>query len=1024
MLDKLMQFSLKNRLIVLLAALALLVGGIFVSVQLPVDVFPDLTAPTVTILTEAHGFAPEEIELLVTFPIESAVNGASGVRRVRSTSIQGLSTVWVEFDWGTDVFKDRQIVNEKLQGIMSNLPQGVDLPVLTPITSMMGEIMLVGLTSKEASMMDLRTLADFTLRRRLLSVPGVSQVLVYGGETKQYEVQLDPWKLKNANISLSQILLAVSRTNMNASGGLFVDSGKEYLIRGLGRIENISQLEKTVITVREGVPLLLRDVADVKITAATKIGMASVNHTHGVMLMISKQPDANTLEVTKKIEVVIEEIEQTLPANIDMHGDIFKQSNFIELAVSNVITALRDGSIMVIIVLMLFLTNFRTVIISITAIPLSLIVTLLVFKAFDLTVNTMTLGGLAIAIGILVDDAIIYVENVHRRLRENREKLSSLQRPFLDVIRDASSEIRTPILMATFIIIVVFIPLFFLSGVEGRMLRPLGFAYVISIFASLLVAITVTPALSSILLRKTDRKNTESWIVRQLKRIYAPVLQWARRYNNYIIGLTVILILGTLVIIPFIGRSFLPEFNEGTLTISLATVPGTSLDESDKIGHMVDTILLDHPAVLTTARRTGRTELDEHSMGSHAHEIEVQLDLSEYSKSEILEDLRNNLRLVPGTIITLGQPISHRIDHMLSGTRANIAVKIFGPDLFKLRSLADQIEIQMSEVEGIVDLSKEQQTEVSQVRINANRDKLALFGLTAADVDEMIDISFLGLPVSQVYEGQNRHSLVIRYAPQYRSNLEAVRNSLIDLPNGNQVPLRMVTDIQEDKGPNYISRENVQRKIVVQANVAERDLQSVVDDIKSGISKNVIIPPGYYVEYGGQFESATEATRMITLLSMLSILAIFVALYMEFGNFRQSLLIMVNLPLALIGGVVALLVTNEIITIASIVGFITLFGVAVRNGIIMVSHFNHLMEEEGKSLQEAIFQGSMERLNPILMTGLTTGFALLPLALAIDQPGSEIQAPMSIVILGGLLTATFLNMIVIPVLFEKWGVRN
>ncbi len=1025
MLDKLMQLSLKNRLIVLLASVALLVSGTIVTMNLPVDVFPDLTAPTVTILTEAHGFAPEEVEMLVTFPIETAVNGASGVRRVRSTSIQGLSTIWVEFEWGTDIFKARQIVNEKIQGFENAMPPGVDRPLLAPITSIMGEIMLVGLTSDSTSAMELRTLADYTLRRRMLAVPGVSQVLVYGGETKQYQVQLDPWKLKNAGLSLNQILLAVSRTNVNAAGGFYVESGKEYLIRGLGRVETIQELEKTVVDRRDGVPLLLRDVATVRIGAATKLGEASINNQRGIMLIISKQPDANTITLIEEIERVLDEIRPTLPTDITLHTDIFKQSDFIDLAIHNVTAALRDGAILVVLVLMLFLANPRTILISVTAIPLSLVISMLVLKVMGLTVNTMTLGGLAIAIGVLVDDAIIYVENVHRRLRQNAGKPGSEQRPFSEVVLEASSEIRTPIVMATFIIIVVFLPLFFLSGVEGRMLRPLGLAYVISIFASLLVAVTVTPALSSLLLRKvSQQEKREPWVVRFLKRIYEPTLEWALRRNRLIIFLAALLILGAVATLPFMGRSFFPEFNECTLNISMATVPGTSLEESDKIGQMVESILLAHTAVKSTARRTGRTELDEHSMGSHAHEMEVQIDLSAISKKELLEELRNNLSIVPGTIITIGQPISHRIDHMLSGTRANIAVKIFGPDLYTLRRIADQVEVQMKGIEGIVDLSKDQQTDIPQVRLKANRDNLALFGLTAADIDEMIDIAFLGLPVSQVYEGQNRHDLVVRYEPQFRNNLEAIGNSLIDVPDGSQVPLKMVTDIQVENGPNYISRENVQRKMVVQANVAGRDLLSVVDDIKANITGTVDLPQGYYVEYGGQFESAAEATRMITLLSILSILAIFVALYLEFGNFRLSLLVMVNLPLALIGGVLALFMSEGIITIASMVGFITLFGIAVRNGIIMVSHYLHLIESEGKTIQEAVVQGSLERLNPILMTALTTGLALLPLALAMDKPGSEIQAPMSIVILGGLLTATFLNMIVIPVLFEKWGIKR
>lgn len=1022
MLDKLMQISLKNRLIVLVSAVILLAAGIYTTLRLPVDVFPDLTAPTVTVLTEAHGFAPEEVEILVTFPIETAVNGASGVRRVRSSSIQGLSTVWVEFEWGTDIFLARQIVNEKLQSLANALPEEIDSPMLAPVTSIMGEIMLVGLTADSTGPMDVRTIADYSLRRRILAVPGVAQVLVYGGETRQYQVQINPWKLKGHGLTLNHILHAVARSNVNAAGGFYIESGREYLIRGLGRVEKVSDLEKAVITHQNGISLLLGDVADVKIAPATKIGEASINNKSGVMLVVSKQPDANTKELTARIEAVLEEIKPDLPADVVLHGDIFKQSDFIDIAIKNLVDALRDGAILVVLILMVFLANGRTILISVTAIPLSLVIALLVLKSLGLTINTMTLGGLAIAIGVLVDDAIIYVENVYRRLRLNAALPEPEQQSFVHVVQSASSEIRSPIVMATFIIIVVFLPLFFLSGVEGRMLRPLGMAFVISIFASLLVAITVTPALSSYLLRKTGaKKRPEPWFVRKLKLAYRPSLLWSLNNRKMIIGVAVVLILSAVLTLPFMGRSFLPEFNEGTLNISMATVPGTSLEESDRLGNMVETILLDHPSVLTVARRTGRTELDEHSMGSHAHEMEVRIDLESIDREILLEELRSNLTLVPGTVITIGQPISHRIDHMLSGTRANIAVKIFGPDLYILRNLAKGVEAQMKDIEGVVDLSREQQTDIPQVRLNVNRDNLALFGLSVADVDEMIDIAFLGVPVSQIHEGKNRHDLVVRYAPEYRGDLDAVRNALIDTPSGAQVPLEMVTDISVDKGPNYISRENVQRKMVVQANVSGGDLVSVVDNIKMAVAKNVNLPGGYYIEYGGQFESAEEASSRIALLSILSVLAILVALYLEFGNFRQSFLIMVNLPLALIGGVVALYLTGGIITIASMVGFITLFGIAVRNGIIMVSHYNQLLANGNLSLRKAVIQGSMERLNPILMTAMTTGLALIPLAVSGGEPGSEIQAPMSIVILGGLLSATFLNMIVIPVLFEKWG---
>lgn len=1017
-----MQFSLRNRLIVLLGATTLLFAGIYTTAKLPVDVFPDLTAPTVSIITEAHGMAPEEVEMLVTFPIETVVNGASGVRRVRSNSIQGLSIVWVEFEWGTEIYTARQIVNEKLQSIQNAIPEGVDQPILAPITSIMGEIMLVGLTSDTTSMMDLRTLADFNLRRRILSVPGTAQVLVYGGETKQYQIQINPYLLQKYDLSMQQILKAVRESNLNATGGVFIDSGQEYLIRGIGRVRTLDDLAYTVVSVNEGVPILIRDVATVSVAPATRLGTASVNKKNAVMLVISKQPDANTLVLTRNIEAVLKDTEKTLPQDVKLHTDIFKQADFINVAIQNMVTALWNGAILVVFVLFIFLGNFRTTLISLTAIPLSLVVSVLVLKSMNLTINTMTLGGMAIAIGVLVDDAIIYVENVYRRIRENAEKPESERRPFQEVVANASSEIRAPIAMASPIVIVVFLPFFFLSGMEGRMLKPLGLAYVVSIFASLMVAVTVTPALSSLLLKRpSEKKKRESLLIRWLKKAYLPVLQYCLSRKYRIVGLAALIIVATLAVLPFMGRSFLPEFNEGTLNISLATVPGTSLDESDEIGRMVEEVLLSHSAVLTTARRTGRTELDEHSMGSFGHELEVRIDLANISKPELLEELRRSLTIVPGTIIAIGQPISHRIDHMLSGTRANIAVKIFGQDLYELRKLAEQVKAQMENVPGIVDLSVGQQTDIPQVRIKADRRKMALYGLRSADLDEMIDIAFLGVKGSQIFEQDSRHDLVVRYAPEYRSDLKAIRNSLIDTPTGAKIPLEMVADIISDKGPNYISRENVQRKIVVQANVAGRDLRGVVEEIHKRINRNVPMPGGYHVEFGGQFESEEEATRTVTLLSALSIISMLVILYMAFGSFRQATLVMANLPFALVGGVVSIYLTEGIVTIASLVGFITLFGIAVRNGSLMVSHFNYLIDQEGMTLGDAVIKGSMERLSPVLMTALTTALALLPLALAADKPGSEIQSPMSIVILGGLITATFLNLILIPVLFVNWG---
>lgn len=1026
MLDKLMQASLQNRLIVLLGALATFLVGAYITVEMPIDVFPDLTAPTVSIMTEAHGMAPEEVEKLVTFPIETAVNGASGVRRVRSNSIQGLSTVWVEFDWGTDIYIARQIVNEKLQIMRNSLPEGVDPPVMAPITSIMGEIMLVGLTATETPPMELRTLAEFSVARRIQSVPGVSQVLVYGGETRQYQVQVDPFKVAARGLALDQVLKAVAESNINATGGVFVDAGQEYLIRGLGRVRNVEDIERTVITVKDGVPVLVKDVAEVVVAPAFKLGTASISNEDGVLLVVAKQPEANTLELTEEILATLDGMGNALPDDVTLHTDIFRQADFINVAVDNVVGALRDGAILVTIILFLFLLNFRTTVISVLAIPLSLVVAFLAMRVFGFSVNTMTLGGMAIAIGVLVDDAIIYVENVYRRIRQNAIRPETERRPFEEVVAAASREIRSPIAMATFIVIVVFIPLFFLGGIEGRMLKPLGFAYVASILASLLVAVTVTPALSSFMLRNItgDEKHRESWLVRMLKNIYEPVLGAVLKHRGLVVGASAALVVAALVVLPFFGRTFLPEFNEGTFNISMATLPGTSLKESDELGRMLETILLDHDAVVSTARRTGRTELDEHSLGSHAHELEVQLDLSRQSKAEVLEDLRHSLTLVQGTNITIGQPISHRIDHMLSGTRAAIAVKLYGPDLYELRMIAEMIRQEMAEVEGLVDLFVDQQTDVPQVRIQANRERMAMYGLRPADLDELIDVAFLGAKTSQVYEGDRRHDLVVRFAPRFRGDLDSIRKTLIDTPGGGPVPLEAIADIRVDRGPNYISRENVQRKIVIQANVSGRDLRGAVEEIREKIDTNLEIPQGYLVEFGGQFESEERATRMVSLLSLVSLLLIMIALYLEFGNFRQGILVMVNLPLALIGGIVSVFFTEGIISIASLVGFITLFGIAVRNGILMVSHYNHLMDEEGMALREAVVQGSLERLSPILMTAMTTGLALVPLALAGDKPGSELESPMAIVILGGLVTATILNLMVVPALFLKWGRKD
>lgn len=1023
MLDKLIRWSLRNRLLVVVSSALLLVAGTYTASQMPVDVFPDLTAPTVTVLTEAHGMAPEEVETLVTFPVETAVNGATGVRRVRSSTSQGISIVWVEFDWGTDIFQARQIVNEKLQLVAASLPEGVPPPVLAPISSIMGEIMLIGVTGdRRISPMEMRTVADWTLRRRLLAVPGVSQVIPIGGEVKQYQVLVSPDRLSAYGVTLQEVLRAAEGSNVNASGGVYMDRGQEYLIRGVGRVRDADDIARTVVTTRHGVPVLIGDVADVRVGAATKLGDGSIDAAPAVVMSIQKQPNTNTIELTERIDETLAEIQATLPAGMTINRGVFRQANFIETSVDNVVEALRDGAILVVLILFLFLWNFRTTFISVLAIPLSLVVAIFALKALGITINTMTLGGMAIAIGALVDDAVIDVENVFRRLRENRHLPPAEQRPALETIFLASKEIRASIVTATLIICIVFLPLFFLSGVEGRMLRPLGIAYITSILASLVVALTVTPALCAYLLpnAKVMESEEESWVVRKLKAGFARVLGPALRHPRAIIGGAALVVVAALLAVPFLGRAFLPEFNEGTLVISALTLPGTSLDESNAMGQRIEQILLEHPAVEETARRTGRAELDEHAQGVNAAEIDVRLDLEDHEMEEVLAELRTELTAVPGTQITIGQPIGHRIDHMLSGTRASIAIKLFGPDLYELRTLAEQIRAVAAEVPGTVDLAVEQQADVPQARIAMNRAAMARYGITPEYLAETIDVAFAGEAVSQVLEGQQSYDLVVRFDSASRGNLDRIANARFDTPTGVQVPLSTLAQVRNDRGPNTISRENVQRKIVIQSNVSGRDVGSVVEEIRERVAERVNLPGGYYLEYGGQFESAGEATRTIGLLSLISLAAIFLLLFMEFGSTKQALLVMVNLPLALVGGIFAVILTGGVLNIATLVGFITLFGIAVRNGILLVSHYNHLLAA-GTLLQEAVYRGSMERLNPVLMTALAAGLALIPLAVAGGEPGNEIQSPMATVVLGGLLSAVLLNMVVVPALFLRYG---
>src|SRR5688572_886935 len=886
MLNKLIAWSLRNRVMVLATASLALIAGGWTAYRMPVDVCPDLTARAVTVLTEAHGMAPEEVEALVSFPIETAVNGATGVRRVRSSTAQGISVVWVEFDWGMEIFRARQIVSEKLQTVASALPAGVSAPLLAPVSSVMGEIMMIGLTGPQPPE-ELRTVADWTIRRRLLAVPGVAQVIPIGGAVKQYQVLADPARVLSTGVTLEEVVRAAHGSNANASGGVYMDKGQEYVIRGIGRVRSADDIAKTVVAVRGGIPVLLAQVADVRVGAAPKYGDGSVNAEPGVVLAVQKQPGANTLELTRRIESELSDMQRTLPRGMKIHSELFRQADFISVAIENVIAALRDGAIFVVIILFLFLWNLRATAISIVAIPLSLVVAIFAMKWLGITINTMTLGGMAIAIGALVDDAIIDVENVFRRLKENHHLPEASRRPALAVIYDASKEIRASIVNATLIIIVVFLPLFFLGGVEGRLLRPLGFAYVVSILASLFVAVTVTPVLCSYLLpnAKAVQDESESRVVQWLKEHYANTLERVLARPKHVLWGAAGALVATLVAVPFLGSAFLPEFNEGALTVSVVTVPGTSLEEANGIGRRVEEILLANNSVQNTDRRQGRAELDEHAQGVNAAEIDVTLK-SEIDKESLFEELRRDFSVLPGTNVTIGQPIGHRIDHMLSGTRANIAVKIFGSDLHRLRLVGAQVRDVMEGVDGVADLQLEQQMDVPQLRIRADRTALAQYGMSVGDMAEAIDVAFNGEVVSQVLEEGKTFDLVVRFPEEMRTGAEAIGNVMFDTPTGQRVPLAQLARITVDRGPNTVSRENVQRKIVVQANVAGRDLGSVVADIRSAVGENVSVPAGYHIEYGGQFEAQEESTRILSALSLLSLAAIFLILYAEFRSTR------------------------------------------------------------------------------------------------------------------------------------------
>jgi CzcA family heavy metal efflux pump len=1026
MLNKIIDFSLKNRLLILFLAVIILVGGSYVATQMEVDVFPDLTAPSVVVLTEAHGMATEEVERLVTFPIETAVNGATNVRRVRSSSATGISIVWVDFEWDTDIFRARQIVSEKLATIAERLPEDAGNPTLAPQSSIIGEIMVVTVTSDSLPPIDLRTISDWQIRNRLLSIGGVSQVVVLGGEYKQYIIEADPEKMDYYGISLSELMNACKNLNQNATGGFINDFGNEYVIRGVVRTNNLSDIGNSVIKIQNNQPVSINDVSTVRIGAAPQIGAGYLNSKPAVVMTVLKQPETNTLEITRKIDDAMSDIIGSIPGSVEIRTDIFRQADFIERAVNNITRALFEGGLFVTIILFLFLMNFRTTVISLIAIPISLLVSVFTLKMLGLTINTMSLGGMAIAIGALVDDAIIDVDNVLKRLKENAKKPPGEQEKKLLVIYNASKEIRASILNATLIIIVAFIPLFFLSGMEGRMLRPLGISFIVSLFASLVVAITLTPVLCSYLLtsdKQLAKHEVGSRWVRWLNRNYGKVLQKVMSFRVAFVSIAAALFIGSMFVLFNLGRSFLPEFNEGMLTLSTVSLPGISLEESNKMNTILEKEMLDMPEINTIVRRTGRAELDEHAQGVFSSEVDVPFTLRDRPKEEFLEELRNRLGTVRGINITIGQPMSHRIDHMLSGTRANIAIKVFGTDLQKMFSVATQIKSDISGIEGLVDVNVEQQVEIPQIQIKPKRELLKQYGIPVNEFAEFVDITLAGEKVSEVYEGNMSFDLILRYDDRYRQSIESVKNTLIDTYKGHKVPLREVADIMSTSGPNTISREDVQRKVVVSANVSGRDLRSVVTDVQQVIGDNISLPENYYIEYGGQFESEEKASELLFYTSLLAIFIIYLLLYVEFRNLSVSAIILLNLPLALIGGVISIWASSGMLSIPAIIGFITLFGIATRNGILLVSRYNHL-QQEGVPLKEAIIKGSMDRLNPILMTALTAALALIPLAFAGDKPGNEIQSPMAIVILGGLFSSTLLNVFIVPMVYQMISIKN
>ena len=1021
MLNKIIHFSLHNRLLILVAAVLLTVGGIYITGQTEVDVFPDLNAPTVVVMTEANGMAAEEVEQLVTFPIETAVNGATHVRRVRSSSATGFSVVWVEFDWDTDIYLARQIVSEKLAAVTETLPENVGKPTLGPQSSILGEVLIVGLTADSTSMMDLRTLADWTIRPRLMSTGGVSQVAVLGGDIKEYQILLHPGRMAHYGVTLGEVMAVTDQMNRNTNGGVIYEYGNEYIVRGVVSTTEVEKMADAVVKSVNGDAVTLGDVADVQVgSQVPRLGLASEKGKPAVLLTVTKQPDTGTIELTERLEAALKDLKKNMPADVHVSTDIFRQSRFIESSVKNVEHSLYEGAIFVVIVLFLFLANVRTTVISLITLPISLLISLIVLNYFGMSVNTMSLGGLAIAIGSLVDDAIVDVENVWKHLRENRALPKDERLPMLDVVFNASREVRMPILNSTAIIIVSFIPLFYLSGMEGRMLIPLGVAFIVALVASTIVALTLTPVLCSYLLggKHEDKVPKEAFVAAWLKKHYERWLVWALDHKRPVVLTTAALFVAALGLFFTLGHSFLPKFNEGSFTINISSMPGISLEESDRIGRRAEEILLSIPEIQTVARKTGRAELDEHALGVNVSEIEAPFELKDRSHEELLDDVRHKLSVISGANIEIGQPISHRIDAMLSGTQAGIAIKLFGDDLNKMFELGNQIKDAIADVDGIADLNVEQQVERPELEIKPKREMLKMYGIPLADFNTFVRVNMAGETVSQVYEKGGSFNLVVRAAEHDRCDMERIRDLMIDTPDGRKIPLANVAEVTSAMGPNTINRENVKRKIVISANANGRDMRSVVNDIQKRVAEKVKMPEGYHVEYGGQFESEQSASRTLTLASVLSIIVIFLLLYMQFKNALESAVILINLPLALIGGVFTLVCTTGEVSIPAIIGFISLFGIATRNGMLLINRYNMLRGEKETPLRECIVHGSLDRLNPILMTALCSALALIPLALRGSLPGNEIQSPMAKVILGGLLTSTFLNGFIIPIVYE------